>query len=180
MRRTHGITYAATTRAALNPAAKYIVSRLSELKGGITVLNAEAEHERLFSRAHVLMDWVGDKSTFDDLYHLHPGPHTILSGSNRPNIPNAITVVSPRCSFGPKLHDWLCTLPSLKTVCVPRSDIPPVIHHPDFLREIVMPVRKVKPGGLANRSLQAMADLDGPPSISTSYIAWQSRVRRLC
>jgi hypothetical protein len=108
------------------------------------------------------MDCLGDKSTFDDLYHLHPGPHTILSGSNRPNIPNAITVVSPRWGFGPELHDWLCTLPSLKTVCIPRSDIPPVIHHPDFQREIGMPVRKLKPGSLAKRSLRAMAELDGP------------------
>jgi hypothetical protein len=139
MRRTQGITYAATARAAFNPlpapAAEYIVSRtLSELKGGVTVLNAETEHERLFSRAHVPMDWVGDKSSFGDPYYLHPGPHTILSGSNRPNIPNVITVVSPRWSFGPELHDWLCTLPSLKTVCIPWSDIPPVIHHPEFLR----------------------------------------------
>jgi hypothetical protein len=108
------------------------------------------------------MDCVGDQSSFDDLHHLHPGPHTILSGSNLPNIPNAIPVVSPGWGFGPE------------------PDIPPVMNRSDFQRDIGMPVRKVKPGGPANQSLRAMADLDGPPSISTSYIAWQSLVRRLC
>jgi hypothetical protein len=142
---------------------QYIIPRtLSELKSGITVRKAEKEHGELFSRTHVLMDWVGDKSSFRDPFSLPPGPYTTLSGADRPIVPNAITVVSWRWGSGPELQDWLCTLPSLKTIRILRSDIPPVQHRPDHQREIGMPVYKVQRWGLGNRSLRAMAELDGP------------------
>jgi hypothetical protein len=129
---------------------------------GVSPQDFDSAHRALFASAHVVMAWVGDKSSFANIGDLPPGPYTHLAGTEKPLVADATTVVSRRWGFSSVVQDWVCSLPSLATIRVLSSDIPQVSQRVHFNREIGAPAIKMLQLRTGDRSLRAMAELEGP------------------